>query len=179
LHVSAGGLQVPHEQVEEQVRIPEDPQLVVHPSVEPRQHPRPLSHSSSQSSSMPLQVSEGGVQSPGPGSVQVSLQRPVPELPQLVVQVRLDPMTQGKLSSAEPLQLSSSPLQISAPAAQPLPVGISHAEVHTPSPVVPQSVTQATSVPRAQAKPLSASPSQSSSTPLQVSSGGLQSEGSG
>jgi hypothetical protein len=127
-----------------------------------------------QLSSMPLHVSGGGVHAEADGRLQSMPHVPVPELPHVVVQVTELPWTHGNVSSAEPLQLSSRPLQVSAPAEQELPVGISHEDVQIPVPVVPQAVVHSTVSPLAQAKPLSAAPSQSSSTPLQVSAGAWQ-----
>jgi hypothetical protein len=59
LQVSAGGTQAPGAQPAEQVRVPEEEHEVVHGEVAPAQQPKPLSHTVSQSSSRPLQVSAG------------------------------------------------------------------------------------------------------------------------
>jgi len=179
LHVSAGGLHAPQLHVALQILVPVEPQPVGQDSVEPRQQANPLSHAPSQSSSMPLHVSAGGVQSAGDGMVQSSPHTPVPALPHVVVQLTEVPITQSNVSSAAPLQLSSIPLHISGPEAHALPVGISQVEEHIPLPSVPQSVMQSTSTPLGHGKPLSTAPSQSSSTPLHVSSGGLQLSGEG
>ena len=84
LHVSAGGTQLPHMHEPEQVRVPVVPQLVEQLVLVPEQQVHPSSHRPSQSSSMPLHVSEGGVQLP---QVHEPEQRRVPEDPQLVVQL--------------------------------------------------------------------------------------------
>jgi len=157
-----------------QIPVPGVPQVVVHATEAPRTHAKPSSARVSQSSSRPLHVSAGGVHEEGAGRVQVEEQVPVPVELQVVVHgVGLD-MTQGSPSSGSPLQLSSRPLHTSTPALQSVPVGIPQPTVHVPVPVDPQSVVQETGLPAAQSKPLSGPSTQSSSSPLQVSTGGTQ-----
>jgi len=62
---------------------------------------------------MPLHDSVGGVQAEGPGSWHAALQSPEPVDPQDVAHATVVPRMQVKVSSAWPLQSSSSPLQIS------------------------------------------------------------------
>jgi hypothetical protein len=59
LQASGGGLQVPHEQLAEQVRLPVVPQKVAQGPVPPAAQGKPSSVSPSQSSSRPLQISAG------------------------------------------------------------------------------------------------------------------------
>jgi len=167
LHVSAGALQLPQEQPDEQVRLPVDPQTVVQEPVEPAQQPKPSSHAPLQSSSLPLQVSAGGEQTLQPQAVS-HVREPVD--PQLVVQLPLLPEQHAKVSSHIVSQSSSLPLQASigglhAPQVQPA--------VHVLVPPVPQAVEHAPTDPGTHAKPSSIIPSQSSSAPLQTSAGGL------
>jgi hypothetical protein len=101
--------------------------------------------------------------------MQPVLQLRVPVVPQLVVQLVLVPGEHSTVSSMRPSQSSSTPLQPSG--------GGTHApSVHVASqvrlPVEPQLVMQLVELPRAQPKPSSTLPSQSSSAPLQVSAGG-------
>jgi hypothetical protein len=146
---------------------PLEPQLVAQLPDELRQQPNPLSHAPSQSSSAPLQLSAGGVQLPHEQDV---LHERVPVEPQPVVQLPESPRQQPNPSSHVPSQSSSAPLHVSA--------GGSHApHVHPPEqvcvPVVPQPVEQPCAAPRQQPNPSSHDPSQSSSSPLHVSSGGM------
>jgi hypothetical protein len=182
LHVSAPAAHpVPVGMSQEVVHtpVPVVPQSVVHVTELPITHAKVSSGPPVQSSSRPLHVSAGGVHAEGTGIVHVDEQVPVPVEPHVVVQDVDRPITQAKVSSASPLQLSSTPLQISAPAAQSVPVGTVQVLVQVPEPVEPQVVVQATVDPAAQSNPSSGSPSQSSSTPLQVSTGGLQSAPAG
>jgi hypothetical protein len=76
----------------------------------PRQQPKPLSQTVSQSWSVPSQVSAGGAQ-PGPfGGSQEIVQVPEPVEPHDVVQETGSPMAQAKPSSIAPSQSSSAPL---------------------------------------------------------------------
>jgi len=122
----------------------------------------------SQSSSLPLQVSAGGLQAP---QLHVEVHVLVPVLPQLVVQEPLVPLQHENPSSHVPSQSSSTPLHVS-------PGGVHDPQLqeleHTLDPVVPQLDVQEPEDPLQQVKPLSHVPSQSSSAPLQVSAGGLQ-----
>jgi len=114
LQISAGGVQSPQTHEAEQAFVPLVPHEVVHEFVLPLQQPIPSSHIPSQSSSMPLQVSAGGLQSPPDGSWQRSVHSPDPCVPHEVVQPTVSPPAQGKPSSSVPLQSSSAPLQDSA-----------------------------------------------------------------
>src|SRR5690606_13387547 len=126
----------------------------------------------SQSSSIPLQLSAGSAHAEGAAGMHALVQVPVPVEPQLVVQLALCPAAQAKPSSRVPSQSSSTPLHTSAGGVHAAPLGIAHALVHAPLPVVPHEVVHETLAPSAQAKPSSGAPSQSSSMPLQVSAGG-------
>ena len=95
------------------VTTPEEPQLVVHVCVSPAQQLKSSSHGPSQSSSSPLQISEVGLQASGGGTMQFSVQVPVPVEPQEVVQEVTELFLHGKPSSMSPSQSSSNPLQIS------------------------------------------------------------------
>ena len=95
LQVSAGGVQDPQAQADEQTRVPLDPHEFVQEPVLPRQHPRPSSHAPSQSSSIPLQFSAGGVHALPDGSWQSSVQVPDPVDPQEVVQLTVSPLEQA------------------------------------------------------------------------------------
>jgi hypothetical protein len=64
LQISTGGMQAPVVQVGLHVLVPVEPQVVVQPVTAPRTHAKPSSAMVSQSSSTPLQVSEGGVHVP-------------------------------------------------------------------------------------------------------------------
>jgi hypothetical protein len=168
LQVSAGGLHPPHEHAAEHVRDPVVPQDVTQLPVVPEGHAKPSSTLESQSSSTPLHVSEGGAHMP---HVQLAPQVREPLLPQLVVQLPDAPATHSRASSIEPSQSSSALLQASgggAHAPQP------QAAEHVREPVVPQLVVHGPMLPRQHENPSSQVPSQSSSVPLQVSTGGLQ-----
>ena len=82
LHVSAGGVHAPHAQAALHMRVPVEPQLAVHEPLVPDGHVKPLSMTTLQSSSTPLQVSAGGVQAP---HVQAAPQTREPVVPQLDV----------------------------------------------------------------------------------------------
>ncbi len=165
LQTSAGGMQVPSAHVLSQVCIPVLPQLVVHDWLEPWTHAKVSSAVPLQSSSIPLQISAGGMQAP---NAQVLSQSCIPVVPQLVVHDSLEPWTQAKVSSAVPFPSSSQPLQTSGAVQGPT-VQVS---VQSWVPSVPQLVVQAKPLePSAHSMlgPSSAVPLQSSSTPLQVS----------
>ena len=111
LHVSAGAVQEPQVQLALHPRRPAEPQVVEHEPVAPGAQAKPSSGVVSQSSSMPLHDSTGGVQAPPVGGVQPSVQAPAPVVPQVVVQTVERPTAQAKSSSVEPSQSSSTPLQ--------------------------------------------------------------------
>jgi len=100
--------------------------------------------------------------------IPAALQSVVPVEPQAVVQAAI---AEQQPSSVRPSQLSSRPLHVSAGAAQ-----APQAQVppHTRDPVEPQAVVHGPVAPAAQARPLSATPSQLSSRPLHTSAGGTQ-----
>ena len=79
----------------------------------PRQQSKLLSHTPSQSSSMPLHNSEIGSQLSGWGMLQSIVHIPLPTEPHCVTQDTGKPLRHGKVSSTRPLQLSSMPLQAS------------------------------------------------------------------
>jgi len=157
LQVSDGGVQLPQAQEAEQIRVPDDPQLVVQLAVSPRQHPKPSSHIPSQSSSTPLHISDGGVQLP---QVHEDVQVREPTDPQVVVQLPEAPAQHVKPSSQVPSQSSSWPLHVSDGGLQ-LPQAQAEEQVRVP--VVPQAVVQLPVAARQQLYPLSHVPSQSSS----------------
>jgi hypothetical protein len=170
LQLSAGGTQVPQVHEAEQVLVPLDPQDVVHVDVAPAQQAEPLSQTVSQSSSLPLQDSAGGVQEEGGGSVQVELHVPLPVEAQVVVQETGWFCMQAKPSSIRVSPSSSAPLQSSLESVH---VPHAHDDEHTRIPGCPSTV-QASEVPAQQVEPSSQLPSQSLSTPSQVSAGGVQ-----
>src|SRR5207245_10004189 len=88
-----------------------EPHEVTHVDVEPAQQANPLSHTLSQSSSRPLQVSAGATQAP---SVQAAEHARVPVEPQVVVQADVVPAQHANTLSQPMTQSSSRPLQISA-----------------------------------------------------------------
>src|SRR5688572_29824183 len=96
----------------------------------------------------------------------------IPGVPHVVVQEPVWPRQEAKVSSHIILQLSSSPLQISAVVAGHVPFEQVAVQVRVPGP--PHIVVQALVVPRQQANPLSHAPLQSSSIPLHISAGGMQ-----
>jgi hypothetical protein len=140
--------QLPHVLASLQVRVPQYPQ----DSMEPGTH----SPSSTQSHGPQLQ-SERHVLSWCPA---------VPHEPPSST----SPTQQLKLLSHWSLQSSSSPLHDSSGGVQAEAGGAAHVSVQIPVPCVEQDVVHSTSAPIAQSKPLSTTPSQSSSTPLQISS---------
>jgi hypothetical protein len=170
--ISATAAQSPHAHPGRQVREPAVEHVVVQDSVPPRTQANPSSVVPSQSSSTPLQISEGVAQAAAAGGLQVLLQVPVPVEPQAVVQATsVASRMQAKVSSITVSQSSSSPLQISVgglqdPQAQEL--------EQVWEPVVAQLVVQNPELPRTQAKVSSVAVSQSSSSPLHVSIGGVQ-----
>jgi hypothetical protein len=167
LHDSVGGEQLPHAQLPEQVRVPVEPQVVIHDPVAPAQHAKPSSQVALQSSSIPLQISAGGEQALQP---QEPLHVRVPVVPQLVVHDPLVPAQQVKVSSQLESQSSSIPLHASMGGVQEPQL---HEAVHVRIPAVPQPVVQLPVVPGMQVSVSSMEPSQSSSIPLHVSAGGL------
>jgi hypothetical protein len=178
LHASDGGGQAEPlgiSQVAVHAPLPVEPQLVVQATVRPGTQAESSSIIVSQSSSRPLQPSAGGVQAAGAGTVQVGVQVPVPVELHVVVQATGVPAAQMAGSSVNVSQSSSLPLQISAGGEQSVPVGIAQAAVQAPDPVVPQVVVHVVEVPCTQGRPLSGPPTQSSSSPLQLSAGGVQS----
>jgi hypothetical protein len=113
-----------------------------------------------------LHVSAGGVQVPP--AVQEALHTWVPVDPHVVLHVVVSPARQAKPSSRMPSQSSSIPLHCSAGAAQ---LPHVHELPHVSWPVDAQPVVHDRMAPRTHPKPSSGVPSQSSSTPLQVSAG--------
>jgi hypothetical protein len=153
-------------QLEPQRRVPAVPQVVVQVAVVPRQHAKPSSHVVSQSSSVPLQTSAGGLHVPHAHDAE-QVREPV--VPQLAVHEPVDPCAHAKPSSTKVSQSSSTALQVSA--------GGEHGpqpqlDVHVREPVVPQLERQADVDAGAQVKSSSMRVSQSSSVPLQSSAGG-------
>jgi hypothetical protein len=172
LQDSIGGWHVPQAQPAPQKRLPVLPQEVAHEPVVPRQQPG-SSQVPSQSSSILLQVSAGGVQVPQP---QELLQVCDPAVMHVVVQGWVAPRQQPGSSQA-PSQSSSLPLQTSAGVWQG-----SHVQplLQALDPVVPHEVEQLPLVPLQHSDPSSQAPSQLSSAPLQaISPGGVQADGSG
>ena len=182
LHVSVGGVQadgagVAHEA--SQLPVPVVPHVVVQDIVVPRMQGKPSSRVPSQSSSTPLHVSSGGVQTAPVGSAQLEVQVPVPVVPQLVVHDTVSPGRQTYVSSVEPSQSSSNPLQLSAGGTHVDASGTVQVDEQGPLPEVPHDVVHAVSAPRTHGSPSSPTPSQSSSNPLQLSAGGVHSAGRG
>ena len=173
LQVSAGGVQLLQEHVSEQVLLPVEPHEVVHAPDEPAQQIKPLSQLPSQSSSLPLQVSAGGVQVPQEHDDEHTL---LPVEPHEVVHEPVSFLQQSKPLSQLPSQSSSTPLQVSGGGMQALHM---HVDVQLRRPAEPQEVVQKSVRPLQQSKPLSQLPSQSSSLPLQISAGGVQFSGDG
>jgi len=116
-----------------------------------------------------LHVSAGGVQALQP---EQSARHPrVPTVPQLAVQLEVEPDTHAKVSSVSPSQSSSAALQSSAGGVQAPHV---HEAEQSRLPVVPQPVVHVPVEPCRHSNPLSATMSQSSSAPLHTSAGGVQ-----
>ncbi len=111
LHVSAGGVQEPQAQEEEQTLLPVESQDVVHAPSSSLQHANPLSHASSQSSSAPLHVSGGGLHVL---QLHVDVQVLIPAELHAVVQNSVIPLQHSSPLSQNVSQSSSPPLQISA-----------------------------------------------------------------
>jgi len=155
----------------EHVFVPFVPHEVIHDPIEPAQHVKSSSQAPSQSSSRPLHVSVGGTHAP---QVHEDEHVCVPTEPQVVVQVPEDPWQHAKPSSHVPSQSSSIPLQVSVGGTQEPHV---HQFEHVIVPVVPHVVVQLSVVPLQHPNPSSQTPSQSSSSPLQVSTGGGASGG--
>jgi hypothetical protein len=168
LHVSEGGLHVPHAQLDEHVRAPIVPQLDVQLPVAPTAHVKPSSMNVLQSSSTPLHTSAGGLHTPHP---QPALHVCEPVVPHDDAQLRVAPTAQRKPSSTRVSQSSSVPLHSSAGGAH-----VPHAQLapHTREPVESQLVVHDPVAPARHVNPSSTSESQSSSTPLHVSAGLLQ-----
>ena len=118
----------------------------------------------SQSWSMPSpQISIGGTQTP---AVQVGLHERVPVVPHVVVQGVTASATHAKPSSAAPLQLSSTPLQISTGGEHTL---HAHVAPHTREPELAQVVMHVPVSPEAHVNVSSICMLQLSSMPLQIS----------
>jgi hypothetical protein len=180
LHTSLGAQQVSSTQPLVQLAVPDRPPDVVQGlPVEPWTQANVSSAPPTQSSSRPLQISAGGVQTDGSGSVQVDVQVPDPVDPHVVVQDTEEPLTHANVSSGPPVQSSSRPLQISAGGVHAHDGGMVHVPEQVPVPVVPHDVVHATAVPWTHGKVSSGPPMQSSSRPLQISTGGVHADGSG
>src|SRR4051812_14075889 len=99
---------------------------------------------------------------------------PVSQAPKLEPQGRVAPSWQSQYSSVTPLQLSSTPLQVSVPGltspTQSLQWPLT--QVLVPATHGPTSVPQRCVAPLTQSQPSSVAPLQLSSTPLQVSVAG-------
>jgi hypothetical protein len=164
LHVSAGGVHAEYMHVALQVRAPVVPQLVVHPAIVPGEHSAVSSTIPSQSSSMPVHPSAGGVHVPSVQAVELHVRVPVDV--QLVVHDAVEPAMQPNPSSAVPSQSSSAPLHVSAGG-----MHVLHSQLapHVWVPVEPQDDVHDLVAPRTQAYTSSAAPLQSSSTPLHCS----------
>jgi hypothetical protein len=167
LHTSTGGTHTPHAHVAEHMRVPVEPHVVGHIPVEPAAHAKPLSTTPSQSSSRPLHTSIGGMHVP---QAHADEHIRVPVEPHVVGHIPVEPIAHAKPLSTTPSQSSSRPLHTSiggmhAPHA--------HIVEHVRVPVVPQEVGHIPIDPDAHGKPLSTTPSQSSSRPLHTSAGGV------
>jgi len=167
LQTSAGTEQTLHPHAPLHVREPVEPQLVVHDSLEPAQQANVSSQDVSQSSSIPLQASMGGTHAP---QSQAGVHVRTPAVPQALVQLPEVPGMHVSVSSIRPSQSSSFPLQDSAGAEHAPNV---HVAPHVLLPVEPQLVVQEPIAPGLHSLVSSTPPSQSSSTPLQPSAGGL------
>jgi len=163
LHTSAGGTQLPQLQEALHVCTPVVPQLVVQGELVPMQQAHPSSHPPSQSSSIPLHTSAGGMQLPHEHKLEQVLD---PVVPQVDVQLPSVPWQQGHPSSHVPSQSSSIPLQVSEGGIH---APHSHDALQVWLPVVPQDVGQFCTSPARQGKVSSISPLQSLSTPSQIS----------
>jgi len=155
----------------EHVFVPFVPHEVMHDSIEPAQHVKSSSQAPSQSSSRPLHVSVGGTHA---SQLHEDEHVCVPTEPQVVVQVPEDLWQHSNPLSHVPSQSSSIPLQVSVGGTQEPHV---HQFEHVFVPVVPHVVVQLSVVPLQHPNPSSQTPSQSSSSPLQVSTGGGASGG--
>jgi len=123
-----------------------------------------------------LHISSGGVQCGGGGKPQLFLQVPSPVEPQVVAQDVGCPAQQANPLSQIVSQSSSSPLHVSTGGTH---VSHSQEEEQVRVPEEPHDVSHGSPVPAQQLHPLSQIVSQSSSSPLQTSSGGVHSDGSG
>jgi hypothetical protein len=135
-------------------------------STVPAQHPNPLSHVVSQSSSIPLHDSAGVMHVPG---VQLAEQTVEPVLPQPVVQGTTASAQHPKPLSQTVSQSSSNPLHVSAGPRHAVAAGGLQLSSHSPVPGVPHAVVHAITMPAAHGKPSSTARSQSSSKPLHSS----------
>jgi hypothetical protein len=111
LHVSVGGVQVPHVHIDVQVREPVVMQPVAQLPVDPGTQVNVSSTRPSQSSSDPLHVSAGGVHEP---HMHIALHVRDPVDPHVVVQAPVVPDVHSTVSSTRVSQSSSRPLQPSA-----------------------------------------------------------------
>lgn len=162
-----GAEQEPQVHVDEHTRAPA-PHVPEQVSRAPGRHMKPLSMVPSQSSSIPLQVSTGGVHVP---QVQEVEQRRLPVDPQAVGQLSVRPEQQANPLSQAPSPSSSIPLQVS------MGIVLEHElHVHPATqrrfPVRPSGVRQVSDAPRTQSYVSSLRLSQLSSIPLHTSGGG-------
>jgi hypothetical protein len=88
------------------------------------------------------------------------------------VQLTVAPAQQAKPSSQTVSQSSSDPLHVSTGGVHAPGAGVPHDAVQVPVPVVPHDAVQLVGSPAQQVEPSSHVPSQSSSCPLQISTGG-------
>jgi hypothetical protein len=122
-----------------------------------------------QLSSIPLQVSPGGLHDP---QLQLGEQLRVPLVPQVVPQTPEAPRQHSPMpSSHSPLQLSSTPLQVSGGAVQTPQLQLAE---QLRVPLEPQVVPHVPLDPRQHSKSSSQAPSPSSSVPLQASPDAVQ-----
>jgi hypothetical protein len=163
LHASVGGTQEPQPHDALHVCTPVEPHAVVHAREAPIWQSKPSSTFMSQSSSVPLHDSAGGMQAPGAQSTPQVL---VPVEPHVVTQLLVLPEQHPSPSSHAPLQSSSRPLHVSA--------GGEHTdqlqvEPQVRMPVLPHAVMQPSVVPLQHVEAESHVPSQSLSRPSQTS----------
>src|SRR5688572_8789969 len=130
-------------------------------------HSKPSSIAASQSSSIALQISVGGVHE---FQVQSLAHVRLPVVPQLVVHAPVRPEQHMNVSSQPPLQSSSMPLHVSPGGEHTL---HPHAALHVRVPSLPQLVVQSPLEPAQHVKVSSHIESQSSSMPLQASGDGI------
>jgi hypothetical protein len=163
LHVSLGGVQLPHVQSPAHVRDPVEPHAVAHPSTASLQHAKPLSQPLTQSSSSPLHASSGGVHTPHEQS-SAHVRDPVD--PHAVVHPSTASLQHAKPSSQPFAQSSSTPLQVSAGGAH---ASQSQLAEQVSTPVVPHPVVQPRVASLQHGNASSQPSTQSSSSPLQTS----------